>query len=171
MKDSEKVQAASEVLRQIIEQDVEEPPPSTKPPASPGSTESQPPESAENQELRAGAPEESEPKADSTPPVPDLANQVDSELAGLPSIKKQTKNKFLSTNDPEMRFGHKSKSKIVKGYENHITTTVETEIVTTVQVTPTNVPNQVPVMAAVGQLDSAAIEPKKPYLKVWRRRQ
>ncbi|MBT9582263.1 hypothetical protein IV102_02870 [bacterium] len=77
----------------------------------------------------------------------------------------------MSTNDPEMRFGHKSKSKIVKGYENHITTTVETEIVTTVQVTPTNVPNQVPVMAAVGQLDSAAIEPKKPYLKVWRRRQ
>ena len=160
MKDSEKVQAASEVLRQIIEQDIEESSPSTKPPASP---EPQSPESPENQEAQAGPTKESEPKADATPPAPDQANQVDPEMAGLPSIKKQTKNRVLSTNDPEMRFGHKSKSKIVKGYKSHITTTVETEIVTTVQVTPANVPDQVPVMAAISQLESAGIKPEELY--------
>jgi len=62
-----------------------------------------------------------------------------------------------------MRHGHKSKSRIIKGYKSHTTTTVRTEIVTTVQVTPANVADQVPVMAAVQQLESAGVKPKKLY--------
>jgi transposase/IS5 family transposase len=155
MRDSERVQEASEVLRQIIEQDIEEtPPPST------GSSEPQPQKSPENQEAQAGPTQEPEPKTDATS-APNQTNRADPEMAGLPSIKKQTKNRILSTNDTEMRFGHKSKNKIVKGYKSHITTTVGTEIVTTVQVTPANVADQVPVMAAVGQLESAGIKPKE----------
>lgn len=156
MQGSERVQAAAEVLRQIIDQDIEETPPPT------GSTESQSPDSPENQEAKAESTTEPDPKVETTP-APDQTDKVDPELAGLPSIKKQTKNRILSTNDTEMRFGHKSKSKIVKGYKSHITTTVETEIVTTVQVTPANVADNVPVMAAVGHLKSAGVKPKALY--------
>lgn len=157
MKESERVQAASEVLRQIIDQDIEEAtPPSTV------ATEPQPPESTESQEAQPESTNDPEPITD-TSTAPDQTSKVDPEMAGLPSIKKQTKNRILSTNDTEMRFGHKSKSKIVKGYKSHITTTVGTEIVTTVQVTPANVADNVPVMAAVGQLKSAGIKPKALY--------
>lgn len=157
MQGSERVQAAAEVLRQIIDQDIEETPPPT------GSTESQSPDSPENQEPKTeSTTTELDPKVETTP-APDQTDKVDPELAGLPSIKKQTKNRILSTNDTEMRFGHKSKSKIVKGYKSHITTTVETEIVTTVQVTPANVADNVPVMAAVEHLESAGVKPEVLY--------
>jgi IS5 family transposase len=155
MKDSERVQAASEVLRQIISQDIEEA-------APPVVIEPQSPESPESEGAKAEPTKEPAAKVDTTP-APDPTERVDPELAGLPSIKKQTKNRILSTNDTEMRFGHKSKSKIVKGYKSHITTTVETEIVTTVQVTPANVADNVPVMAAVEHLESAGVKPEVLY--------
>lgn len=157
MKDSERVQAASEVLRQIIEQDVEDAPPPKPPGADQPQTPEPPKKKASKQSAPASAPD-AEAQAAAKKPA-----EVDPELAGLPSIKKQTKNRILSTNDTEMRFGHKSKAKIVKGYKSHITTTVETEIVTTVQVTPANVADQVPVMGAVKQLEEAGVKPKKLY--------
>jgi hypothetical protein len=154
MKDSEKVQKASEVLSQIIAQDIEEKLPVgvAKPQAS---------ESTENQEAKSEATTESVAAKTADSPAPAPANEVDPEMLGLPSVKKQTKDRILSTNDPDMRHGHKSKTKIVKGYKVHVTTTVVTEIVTTLEVTPANVADNVPVMGAVTQLESAGIKPKK----------
>ena len=67
-------------------------------------------------------------------------------------IKKATSDRILSTNDPEMRHGHKSKSKLFDGYKGHFTVSVETELVTGVEITAANVADNAPLVSMVDKL-------------------
>lgn len=184
MKESEVVQKAAEVLAQIIVQDIEENPvakasekadskgrkSSTKKPAAETKDETGDSKSAISPEEQASESPGNQPstesktetKDDTAAPSPD-AKPSSAEKPVIPIIKKATGSRIISTNDPEMRHGRKSKTKLVKGYKNHISTTLKTEIVTSVNVTPANVSDQEPVPGSLAQLESAGLKPKKLY--------
>lgn len=81
----------------------------------------------------------------------------------VPRIRKATNNRILSTNDPEMRHGHKSKSKLFDGYKGHFTVGVETEIVTGVEITPANVADNKPTVSMVDSLQMRGLFPGRIY--------
>jgi len=62
---------------------------------------------------------------------------------GRPRIKKGVaKDRIISTTDPEMRHGRKSKSGRFNGYKTHLTKDVSSDIVTNIDVSPANSSDQ-----------------------------
>ena len=60
-----------------------------------------------------------------------------------PKIKRGVaKDRIISTTDPEMRHGRKSRSGKFNGYKTHLTKDVSSEIITNIDVSPANSPDQ-----------------------------
>ena len=65
---------------------------------------------------------------------------------GEPEIKRGVEpDRVISTEDPEMRHGRKSRSTLFDGYKLHIAKDIETELITDVEVTPGNAHDSDPV--------------------------
>lgn len=75
-------------------------------------------------------------------------------------IVKGGKDRVISTNDPESRHGHKTSSKLIKGYKGHFTVS-EQEVVTSVAVTPANAADTEPVEAMVDDLEEREVKPER----------
>jgi len=88
-----------------------------------------------------------------------LAQDIEHDELG-PKIVKGGKDRVISTNDPESRHGHKTSSKLIKGYKGHVTVS-EQEIVTSVAVTPANAADTEPVEAMIDDLENRNVKPKK----------
>lgn len=91
-----------------------------------------------------------------------LHQDVDEEPPDGPEIKRGGADRVLSTNDPEMRHGRKSKSKLIKGYKGHVQTN-ENEIVTAVEITPANTPDSAPVPDMLAEQKDRGLEPEVVY--------
>lgn len=80
--------------------------------------------------------------------------------SGDVAIKRGGKDRIISTNDPEARHGHKTSCKLIKGYKGNFTVS-ESEIVTSVAVTPANASDTEPVESMVDDLEERGCRPKK----------
>lgn len=72
-----------------------------------------------------------------------LATVVDQDTERTPDerfriARKVTRNRVISTVDPEARHGHKSKARKFDGYKGHISVEPDSEIITATAVTPAN---------------------------------
>jgi hypothetical protein len=71
-----------------------------------------------------------------------LEQDVDEGAPGGPRIKKSVaRDRIISTNDPEMRHGRKSKSVRFDGFKGHVDVDVKTELLINVDVGPGNGPD------------------------------
>lgn len=78
-------------------------------------------------------------------------------------VKKVTNDRILSTNDPEMRHGHKSKSKLFDGYKGHFAVGVDSELVIGVEITPANVADNKLLVPMVAEIQLRGFFPGKIY--------
>ena len=71
-----------------------------------------------------------------------VSQDIEEDKKGKPKIKKGVaKDRVISTTDPEMRHGRKSRSGKFNGYKNHILKDVDSDIITNVDVSPGNCPD------------------------------
>lgn len=131
---SAQVSEASELLAKIVADDIEVgPPPVPKRPGRP----------RKQAEPEAAAPQES------------------TDVQAGPRIRQGVaRDRVLSTVDPEMRYGHKSKRQHWAGYKVHITEEPASELITAVEVRPANEHDAVPVVGLVLQQEAVGLEPK-----------
>ncbi|MEA1964802.1 MAG: IS1182 family transposase [Candidatus Aerophobetes bacterium] len=72
-----------------------------------------------------------------------VSQDIQEDKKGKPKIKKGVaKDRIISTTDPEMRHGRKSKSGKFNGYKNHILKDVDSDIITNIDVSPGNCPDK-----------------------------
>lgn len=88
-----------------------------------------------------------------------LAQDIEDDKGDGVKIVKGGKDRVISTNDPESRHGHKTSSKLIKGYKGHFIVS-EQEIVTGVEVTPANAADTEPVEGMVDDLEARNVKPK-----------
>ena len=77
--------------------------------------------------------------------------------------KDATSDRVISTNDPEMRHGHKTSKNLFAGYKGSITATTR-EIVTSIEVIAANEPDARPVPGQVDYFQRLGLYPKRLYL-------
>ncbi|MHB2018227.1 MAG: IS1182 family transposase [Candidatus Xenobia bacterium] len=81
---------------------------------------------------------------------------------GAPCIKTgkgATKNRVISTNDPEMRHGHKTSHNLFEGYKGHFMVSLQGELVTAVEVTPANIHDAEPLPSMLDVLKGLKLFP------------
>ncbi len=71
------------------------------------------------------------------------------------------KDRIVSVTDPEMRHGHKSRHNKVDGYKVNIMEDLETELITSTEVTPANATDTEPVEKMLTEQSSLGIKPDK----------
>jgi len=71
-----------------------------------------------------------------------VSQDIEKDKKGKPKIKKGVaKDRIISTTDPEMRHGRKSRSGKFNGYKNHILKDVDSDIITNIDVSAGNCPD------------------------------
>jgi hypothetical protein len=81
---------------------------------------------------------------------------------GSPRIRKgkdATKNRIISTNDPDVRHGHKTSHNLFDGYKGHFIVSTGSELVTAVEVTPANVHDAEPLPSMLDLLKDIKVFP------------
>ncbi len=72
-----------------------------------------------------------------------VSQDIEEDKENKPKIKKGVaKDRIISTTDPEMRHGRKSRSGKFNGYKTHLTKDVSSEIITNIDVSSGNCPDQ-----------------------------
>ena len=72
-----------------------------------------------------------------------VSQDIEKDKENKPKIKKGVaKDRIISTTDPEMRHGRKSRSGKFNGYKTHLTKDVSSEIITNIDVSSGNCPDQ-----------------------------
>jgi len=71
-----------------------------------------------------------------------VSQDIEKDKKGKPKIKKGVaKDRIISTTDPEMRHGRKSRSGKFNGYKTHLTKDVDSDIITNIDVSAGNCPD------------------------------
>ena len=71
-----------------------------------------------------------------------VSQDIEEDKKGNPKIKKGVaKDRVISTTDPEMRHGRKSRSGKFNGYKTHVTKDADSDIITNIDVSPGNCPD------------------------------
>ncbi len=71
-----------------------------------------------------------------------VSQDIEEDKKGKPKIKKGVaKDRIISTTDPEMRHGRKSRSGKFNGYKTHIIKDADSDIITNIDVSPGNCPD------------------------------
>ena len=72
-----------------------------------------------------------------------VSQDIEQDKENKPKIKKEVaKDRIISTTDPEMRHGRKSSAGKFNGYKTHLTKDVSSEIITNIEVSSGNCPDQ-----------------------------
>ena len=87
-----------------------------------------------------------------------LTQDIEKDESGSHKIKRGSKDRVLSTNDPEARHGHKTSCRLIKGYKGHFVVS-EQEIVTALEVTAANKADAEPVPSMIDDLKRRGVCP------------